>query len=94
MEGYRRGRLRLRKNGVSLREVVLAWSSKSQPVPAPSRTHERVHESMSIAGKCAVGRSSSASSYLVWTETLSTTAGWPFADLVMSVNEVCSAGRN
>lgn len=32
------------------------WSSKSQPVPAPSRTHERVHESMSIAGKCAVCR--------------------------------------
>lgn len=38
--GCRRGRLRLRlrKNGVSLREVVLAWSSKSQPVPAQSRT--------------------------------------------------------
>lgn len=58
MEGCRRGRLRLRlrlrKNGVSLREVVLAFWS--QPAPAPSRTHERVHESTSIAGKCAVCR--------------------------------------
>lgn len=78
---------------MSLREVVLAFWS--QPVPAPSRTHERVHESTSIAGKCAVcRRSSSASSHLVWTETLSTTAGWPLADLVMLVNEVCSAGRS
>lgn len=59
MEGCLRGRLRLRlrlrKNGVSLREVVLAFWCRSL-VPAPSRTHERIHESMSIAGKCAVCR--------------------------------------
>lgn len=88
MEGCRRGRLRLRKNGVSLREVVLAFGVAAW-FPHRLEPHERIHESM-----CAVGRSSSASSYLVWTETLSSTAGWPLADLVMLVNEVCFAVRS
>lgn len=75
--------------------VIARGCSGRSLFPHRLEPHERVHESMSIAGKCAVcRRSSSASSHLVWTETLSSTAGWPLADLVMSVNEVCSAGRS
>lgn len=53
MEGCRRGRLR--KNGVSLREVVLAFGVAAW-FPHSLEPHERIHESMSIAGKCAVCR--------------------------------------